>query len=101
MALICQRLEYGEPMQKTTVYLSSDQVKLLALIAADRGCSQAELIRDAVQRLVDSTVLPLPNAAMAASGEDPVLPPGGMKQLRDDVFRDLDTRRGRGRAASA
>jgi hypothetical protein len=53
---------------KTTIYLDSRQAKLLALIAADRGTTQAELIRQAIDQLIESTVLPLPDwVGMGAS----------------------------------
>ena len=45
---------------KTTVYLEPRQAKLLALIAGDQKVTQAELIRRAIDQLIESTVLPLP-----------------------------------------
>jgi hypothetical protein len=45
---------------KTTIYLDPRQAKLLALIAGDQKVTQAELIRRAIDQLIESTVLPLP-----------------------------------------
>jgi hypothetical protein len=38
-------------MTKTTVYLPSDLKRALKRVAAQRGCSEAELLREAVARI--------------------------------------------------
>lgn len=42
---------YG--MRKTTIYLDESQDRALKAIARSRGISQAELIREAIDKLVD------------------------------------------------
>jgi predicted transcriptional regulator len=41
-------------MEKTTLYLPDDLKRAIAEVAAARGCSQAELVREALQALVRS-----------------------------------------------
>ena len=41
-------------MRKTTVYLSDEQFEALRREAAERGLSQAELIREGIERVVGS-----------------------------------------------
>ena len=45
---------YG--MRKTTVYLPDDLKRELERVAAARGCSEAELIREAVRTLAEAAV---------------------------------------------
>jgi hypothetical protein len=59
---------------KTTIYLAPRQAKLLALIAEDQKATQAELIRRAIDQLIESTVLPLPGFVGIAVGEGPGTP---------------------------
>ncbi len=47
---------YG--MQKTTVYLPDDLKRALEQAAASRGCSEAELIREAVRALTGGAARP-------------------------------------------
>lgn len=47
-------------MQKTSVYLPADLKRALAKLAASRGCSEAELLREAVARLTASEAAPAP-----------------------------------------
>jgi ribbon-helix-helix CopG family protein len=49
---------YG--MKKTTVYLPAELKKSLARLARQRGCSEAELLREAVARLTDAADAPAP-----------------------------------------
>ncbi len=56
-------------MTKTTVYLPEELKKALARISARTGRSEADLIREGIARLIDSTVWPAPRGALFASGE--------------------------------
>jgi Arc/MetJ-type ribon-helix-helix transcriptional regulator len=47
-------------MTKTTVYLPSELKQALARVARQRRCSEAELLREAVQRLTGEAQAPLP-----------------------------------------
>ncbi len=47
-------------MHKTTVYIPDDLKRSLALAAATRGCSEAELIREALRALTARTAPPRP-----------------------------------------
>ena len=55
------------PMRKTSVYLDDDQAQRLARLAHQEGCSQAQILREAV-----ATYEPMPsqdrNFALAGSG---------------------------------
>ncbi len=59
-------------MKKTTVYLPEDLKSALGRIAAGRGRSEAELIREAVRGLVKDSELPRPRLPLFSSG-DPTL----------------------------
>ena len=59
----------GSPVKKTSVYLPEGLKARLAAVAAGSGRSEAQLIRLAVERLVDSA----PAAGRAPRTEDPVL----------------------------
>jgi len=59
-------------MKKTTVYLPEDLKSALGRIAAERGRSEAELIRDAVRGLVQGSEPPRPRLPLFSSG-DPTL----------------------------
>jgi hypothetical protein len=61
---------YG--MKKTTVYLPEDLKSALGRIAKEKGCSEAELIREAIGELVRNTEPPRPRLPLFSSG-DPTL----------------------------
>ncbi len=56
-------------MQKTTVYLPDDLKRDLERVAAARGCSEAELIREAVRTLARESVAPRPRLPLFKSGK--------------------------------
>ena len=57
---------YG--MQKTTVYLPDDLKRALEQAATSRGCSEAELIREAVRALTGVATRPRPRMPLFRSG---------------------------------
>jgi Arc/MetJ-type ribon-helix-helix transcriptional regulator len=59
-------------MKKTTVYLPEDLKSALGRVAEARGRSEAELIREAVRELVQSSEPPRPRLPLFSSG-DPTL----------------------------
>jgi len=68
-------------MKKTTVYLPDDLKSALGRIAAERGRSEAELIRDAVRGLVQGSEPPRPRLPLFSSG-DPTLARRFEEELR-------------------
>jgi Ribbon-helix-helix protein, copG family len=60
-------MPYTDAMRKTSVYLDENQAQRLAMLARQEGCSQAEILREAV-----ATYQPKPsqdrNFALAGSG---------------------------------
>jgi Arc/MetJ-type ribon-helix-helix transcriptional regulator len=56
---------YG--MNKTTVYIPDELKHSLARVAAARGCSEAELIREALRAMTERTVPPRPRVPLFAS----------------------------------
>ena len=56
---------YG--MQKTTVYVPDDLERALAQTAASRGCSEAELIREALRAVTARTAPPRPRVPLFKS----------------------------------
>lgn len=56
---------YG--MQKTTVYVPDDLKLALARTAASRGCSEAELIREALRAATARAVAPRPRVPLFRS----------------------------------
>jgi hypothetical protein len=58
---------YG--MQKTTVYIPDDVKQALEEIAAARGMSEAELIREALRALVANRIPPRPRLPLFNSGK--------------------------------
>jgi Arc/MetJ-type ribon-helix-helix transcriptional regulator len=58
---------YG--MQKTTVYIPDDVKRALEQVAAARGVSEAELIREALRMLTSNTVPPRPRLPLFKSGK--------------------------------
>jgi hypothetical protein len=59
-------------MKKTTVYLPDDLKAALGRAAAEKGQSEAELIRKAVEELVTGLERPRPRLPLFSSG-DPTL----------------------------
>jgi hypothetical protein len=59
-------------MQKTTIYLPEDLKGQLARLASSRGVSEAQLIRDALSRMVESEAISRPRIPLFAS-DDSVL----------------------------
>jgi hypothetical protein len=57
---------------KTTVYLSEDQKRGLARVAKRLGRPEAELIREALDRLITAEPVPKPTLPLFRSG-DPTL----------------------------
>jgi hypothetical protein len=56
-------------MMKTTVYLPVELKRALARLARQRGCSEAELLREAVARLAGEQPAPAPKLPLfRASG---------------------------------
>lgn len=58
---------YG--MQKTTVYLPDDLKRAIEKAATTRGCSEAELIREALRRVTRSADAPRPRLPLFRSGK--------------------------------
>ena len=56
---------YG--MQKTTVYVPDELKRSLARVAAARGCSEAELIREALRAVTARTTPPRPRLPLFKS----------------------------------
>ena len=56
-------------MEKTTVYLSRELKARLARVAEQSGVSEAQLIREGVERVVSSRAAPRPRLGIFASGE--------------------------------
>jgi Arc/MetJ-type ribon-helix-helix transcriptional regulator len=59
-------------MMKTTVYVPDELKRGLARLARESGRSEAELIRDAISRLVESERNPRPTLPLFRS-DDPTL----------------------------
>lgn len=58
---------YG--MQKTTVYIPEDVKQALSQVAAARGVSEAELIREALRLLTSQATPPKPRLPLFKSGK--------------------------------
>lgn len=58
---------YG--MQKTTVYIPDDLKRTLGKLAAARGMSEAELIRQALRELAQAATAPRPRLPLFRSGK--------------------------------
>jgi hypothetical protein len=56
-------------MQKTTVYIPDDLKRALEQAAATRGCSEAELIREALRGLAEQVGPPQPRLPLFTSGK--------------------------------
>ena len=58
---------YG--MEKTTVYLPAEMKRSIEEIAAERGCSEADVIRDAIAVVVRKRTRPRPRLPLFDSGQ--------------------------------
>jgi hypothetical protein len=58
---------YG--MQKTTIYLPKELKAALARAASARGCSEAELVREALRDVAARTAPPPPQLPLFRSGK--------------------------------
>ena len=56
-------------MQKTTIYLPEALKHALERLAAGRGCSEAELIREALRELAQGAAAPRPRLPLFRSGK--------------------------------
>ncbi len=56
-------------MHKTTIYLPDDLKRELERVAAARGCSEAELFREAVRALAEEAASPRPRLPLFRSGK--------------------------------
>jgi hypothetical protein len=56
-------------MQKTTVYIPEDLKRALTRVAAARGISEAELIREALRSLATRSAEPRPRLPLFKSGK--------------------------------
>jgi Arc/MetJ-type ribon-helix-helix transcriptional regulator len=54
-------------MKKTTVYLPPELKRALKRVAAERRCSEAELLREAVSRLTGEAEAPVPRLPLFRS----------------------------------
>jgi hypothetical protein len=70
---------YG--MKKTTVYLPDDLKSALGRMAAEKGRSEAELIREAIGDLIRNSEPPRPRVPLFSSG-DPTLAERVDEELR-------------------
>ena len=70
---------YG--MKKTTVYLPEDLKSALGRVAAEKGRSEAELIREAIGELVRNAEPPRPRLPLFSS-DDPTLARRFEEELR-------------------
>jgi hypothetical protein len=68
-------------MKKTTVYLPDDLKSALGRVAAQKGWSEAELIREAIRVLVRDSEPPCPRVPLF-SGGDPTLARRFEEELR-------------------
>ncbi len=59
-------------MQKTTVYIAEDLKRAPGQVAAARGVSEAELIREALHTLTSQTTPPCPRLPLFKSGKPPL-----------------------------
>jgi len=68
-------------MTKTTVYLPPELKRALKRVAAERRCSEAELLREAVARLTGEAEAPVPKLPLFRSTGP---------SIADDVDRALE-----------
>ena len=67
-------------MTKTTVYLPPELKRALKRVAAQRRCSEAELLREAVSRLTGEAAAPLPRLPLFRSAG---------ASIAEDIDREL------------
>ena len=68
-------------MTKTTVYLPPELKRALKRVAAQRRCSEAELLREAVSRLTGEAEAPVPKLPLFRSTR---------QSIAEDVDRALE-----------
>lgn len=56
-------------MQKTTIYVPKDLKAALSRAAEARGCSEAELVREALRKVAASCAPPAPRLPLFRSGK--------------------------------
>jgi hypothetical protein len=56
-------------MRKTTVYLSDDLKLMLKRVAGDRGMSESEVIREAIEEYTRTHIRPRPRLPLFSIGE--------------------------------
>jgi hypothetical protein len=56
-------------MKKTTVYLPDQLKQALSRAAADSGRSEAELIREGIETVVETRLAPVPRGPLFSSGD--------------------------------
>lgn len=59
-------------MRKTTVYLPDDLKAALTRLARQRGCSEADLVREAIARLAAAAERPAPRLPLFRGAGEPV-----------------------------
>ena len=93
---------YGDGMStrtKTTVYLDARQRHLLALLARNEGCTQAELIRAAVQQFLDARGPALPGFVGAGVEKEPIIPAEAIRDyVRAGIPQEFEARSARRRS---
>ncbi len=55
-------------MVKTTIYLTEELKEKLARLSASEGCSEAELIRDALRKALQDRLHPKPRIPLSEKG---------------------------------
>jgi hypothetical protein len=60
-------MTYG--MEKTTLYIPRDLKTAVERVAEARGCSEAEIVREALRALVDEREPPAPRLPLFRSGK--------------------------------
>lgn len=76
-------LPYAGPMRKTSVYLDEQHAARLARLAREEGCSQAEILRAAIEAYEPAPPLDR-NLALAAGFERTDEDPRPISQILED-----------------
>ena len=84
-------------MQKTTVYIPPKLKRALTRAARLRRCSEAELLREAVQRLTGEAGAPAPKLPLFRSSGPPIAEDLDLVAAGDEEERPWLALRGRGR----
>ncbi len=79
-------------MKKTTVYIPEDLKVALRRAAAGRGCSEAELIREALRTVTRDTPGPRPRLPLFKSGRP------GLAERAEQALAGFECRARHGRA---